>query len=233
MADHKEAIVAVIRAFFAAQVTGDKKALAAVTLPHPQLDVLVPPPPDYRVLTGFPHLQVDSQETSEGHFFARAFVNGTVQLFVVRATPQGLRIDPRYAIDATREDDEQRRVARRFYLALLTGDVDTMRELSFDARGVELLAEGGSPPAGEHGQLEHVASMVGFTKLEQGEPFQVPTGVRFVEAQHREHGIEVYNALTPDGEIPFLLRRRDGAWKVIPFHFIQAVVQARGGTMGS
>ena len=74
--------------------------------------------------------------------------------------------------------------------------------------------------------------MLALVELKLGEPFTVPSGTQFVTPRHVEMGIRVYTGLTPDGEIPFLLRERDGAWKVIPFHFIQSVAMARGATFG-
>ena len=97
-------------------------------------------------------------------------------------------------------------------------------------RGIDLLV-GDRPPSGEHGQLEDVVATIGIVQLESGEPFVVTKGIEFVGARHAEMGIQVFRALTPVGEVPFLLRQRDGAWKVIPFHFIQAAVVARGGSI--
>lgn len=228
-------IVDVVRSFLRACLTGDRELLAKVCRPHAELASLAakrPSQPPTALLAELDRLQTSVRDVGDEHQLVQAYFGGTVQLVVVHRTPDGPRVDPRYAIEALRPDDERRELIRRFYYALLVGDGDTLRDLAFDARGTELLV-GPSAPAGEHGQLEHVAATMGLVRLEQGEPFVVPKGVEFVGPRHAELGIEVWSALTPSGEIPFLLRRRDGAWKVIPFHFIQAAVAARGGSISA
>jgi acyl-CoA synthetase (AMP-forming)/AMP-acid ligase II len=156
---------------------------------------------------------------------------GTVQLLPLQGHGHDVKIDARYLLAARHGDDAPRAVARAFYRALLFHDLATLTELAFDARGVEVLAEGSAPPPGEQGQLELVVDVLALAELAVGEPFPTPSGLQFVTPRHREMGIRVYRGLVPDGELPFLLRQRDSAWKVIPFHFVQAVVVARGGTL--
>lgn len=229
-------VVAAARSFLRAQLTGDRDLLARVCRPHPELAALAPTRPPRasigQLLDELERLQVSGDELGGDRLLVRAWLGGTVHLLVVHVMPDGARVDARYAIEAQRPDDERRRVARDFYRAMLFGDAAALADLAFDARGVEMLA-GGAPPPGERAQLEHVVATMGLVKLETGESFVVPKGVEFTSARHAELGIEVWSGLTPSGEIPFLLRRRDGAWKVIPFHFIQAAVLARGGTLAS
>lgn len=225
-----------VRTFFRAVLTGDRDLLAGVALPHPDLDHLVPtrtPRPGVApLLAELPRLQLRHDTLPGERHFVQAFVGGELHLLVLRDTLRGPRIDLRYALGALQPDDERRAVARAFYGAMLFGDADALRELAFDARGVELLAEH-RPPAGEHAQLAHVVATLGFAELAVGEPFTVPNGVQFVSERHAEMGIAVFSGLCPSGELPFLLRQRDGAWKVIPFHFVQAAAQARGATASS
>lgn len=227
-----EPFVAVARSFFRAQLLGDRELLVSCCRPHPELASLLPSRPPHAaaatMLAEVDRLQASVLDLGDERHLLRAYFGGTIHLLVVHDTPDGPRVDPRYAIEALRPDDERRALVRRFYLALLLSDGDALRELSFDARGVELLI-GNRPPSGEHGQLEHVAATMGIVQLEQGESFVVPKGIEFVGVRHAEMGIQVFRALTPGGEVPFLLRQRDGAWKVIPFHFIQSAIVARGG----
>lgn len=225
-------IVTAVRAFFHALATADLTRLQQAALQHPDLARLLPARPkanDANTLAAeLDRLQVRCEELGGGRHFVQAVAGGSIQLLVVADGPGGPRVDARYPLSALAPDDERRAVARRFYLALLLRDDETLRDLAFDARGLEVLA-GPQPPAGEHGQLEHIAEVMGLVQLQPGEPFVVPGGVEFVGARHAELGIEVWSGLTPSGEVPFLLRQRDGAWKVIAFHFVQAAVLAQGG----
>lgn len=227
---------AAVRTFLRAQITGDADLLATAALPHAELGRLVtspsPRPATGDLLAQLERLNLRTEPLGGGRHFVRAIFGSSIQLLVVHDTPAGARVDARYPLEAMRPDDERRRLIRQFYLALLLGDGERLAELAFDARGLELLVCS-APPAGEHGQLEHVAATMGLVQLQNGEPFVVPSGVEFVGPRHAELGIEVWSAITPGGELPFLLRRRDGGWKVIPFHFIQAALQARGGSIVS
>lgn len=229
-------VAAVVRTYFRALLTGDRELLASTSLPHPELASLVPArSPSATVapmLAELGHLQLTHDELPAERHLVKAFLGGVVHLLVLRDTPLGPRVDLRHAIEANRPDDDRRRAARAFYRALLLGDLPRLRELAFDDRGIELLT-GHEAPAGEQAQLLHVAEMLGLVELAVGEPFAVPNGVQFVSDRHAEMGITVFSGLTPSGEIPFLVRQRDGAWKVIPFHFLQAAALSRGATISS
>jgi hypothetical protein len=224
---------AAVRSFLRAQLTGDLALLTSVCRPHPALASLVPARPPLPavapLLAETERVQVAGTEVAADRWVARVGLGGVVHVLPVQCGAGGALVDPRYAIEALRPDDERRQVARRFYLAMLLADARALHELAFDARGVELLA-GQAPPPGEHAQLAQVAATMGLVQLGAGESFVVPRGVEFVGPRHAEMGIDVFSALTPDAELPLLLRRRDGAWRVIAFHFIQAAAQARGGS---
>ena len=229
-------VAAVVRTYFRALLTGDRELLATVSLPHPELGSLVPArSPTAAVapmLAELGHLQMTHEPLPAERHLVKAFLGGVVHLLVLRDAPLGPRVDLRHAIEANRPDDHRRAAARAFYRALLLGDLPQLRGLAFDDRGIELLANH-EVPAGEHAQLLHQAEMLGLVELAVGEPFAVPNGVQFVSDRHAEMGITVFSGLTPDGEIPFLVRQRDGAWKVIPFHFLQSAALSRGATISS
>lgn len=228
-------VVAAVRGWFEALITADAAALARVAVPHPELPSLaarrVDPGTAARLRAELERPQIRILPVDDERSLAQVYLGGTVQLLPLQKHGEAVRIDARYAIAAAHADDAPRQVARAFYRALLFHDLAALTELAFDARGVEVLAEGSSPPPGEQGQLEHLVELLALAELAVGEPFRTPSGVQFVTERHREMGIRVFAGLMPDGEIPFLLRERDGAWKVIPFHFVQAVVVARGGTL--
>lgn len=228
-------VVAAIRGWFEALIAGDAAGLARVALPHPELVELARHRPTAdvaaRLRAELASPQIRVLELGHDRSLAQVYVGGTVQLLPLQGHDRDVRIDARYLLAARHGDDAPRAVARAFYRALLFHDLHTLTELAFDARGVEVLAEGSAPPPGEHGQLELVVEVLALAELAVGEPFPTPSGLQFVTQKHQELGIRVYRGLVPDGELPFLLRQRDGAWKVIPFHFVQAVVVARGGTL--
>jgi hypothetical protein len=226
---------ATVRGYFEALRAGDAARLAHHTLPHPELATLVASPPvptAARHLAALDALSVRTAELPRDRLLVQAWLGEHVQLLVMQATAAGYRIDARYPIAALRPDDGPRTTARAFYRGLLAGDVAAMQTLAFDARGVELLANGGLAPV-DAWHHELLVEMLVLCELEAGDPFEVPTGTQFVGPRHHELGIRVLQALTPEGEIPFLLRQRDGDWKVIPFHFIQAVAMRRGATFGT
>lgn len=228
-------VVAAIRGWFESLIAGDARGLARVALPHPELAELARHRPTAevaaRLRAELASPQIRVLELGNERALAQVYVGGTVQLLPLQGHGHDVKIDARYLLAARHEDDAPRAVARAFYRALLFHDLATLTELAFDARGVEVLAEGSAPPPGEHGQLELVVDVLALAELAVGEPFPTPSGLQFVTPRHQEMGIRVYRGLVPDGELPFLLRQREGAWKVIPFHFVQAVVVARGGTL--
>lgn len=228
-------VVAAVRGWFEALITADAAALAKVALPHPELPSLaarrVDPGTATRLRAELERPQLRILPIDDERSLAQVHLGGTVQLLPLQKQGDAVRIDARYALAAAHADDEPRQVARAFYRALLFRDLAALTELAFDARGVEVLADGSGPPAGEHGQLALVVDMLALAELAVGEPFRTPSGVQFVTERHREMGIRVFAGLTPDGEIPFLLRQRDGAWKVIPFHFVQATALSRGAVL--
>lgn len=227
------AVSGVVLAFVRALLRGDVDGLAELALPHPELRQLVSPAPPgaaQRLLDELEHPQLHGEELVGDRFVVRLFLGGCLQVLLLRGTKEGWRIEPRYLLAARRADDERQAPARAFYRALLLGDLPTLQHLAFDARGTELLAEH-APPRGEHGQLEHVADALQLIELGIGEPFQVPTGIEFVGQRHRELGIVVLSGLCPSGEIPFLLRQRDGQWRVIAYHFVQQALLQRGASL--
>ncbi|MBL8755409.1 MAG: hypothetical protein JNK15_19065 [Planctomycetes bacterium] len=224
-------VAATARTFLRAMLTGDRDLLQRSALPDPRLNSLIPAQPPLATIA--PMLAVIERMPLHGSALAgdrwlvQAALNGMVHLLVVQKQTAGeARVDARYLLSFGTPDDDRTRVARSFYRAMLLGDLAALRELSFDPRGVELLAES-APPHGEHAQLEHIAATMSLIELGLGEAFTVPNAVQFVSARHVEMGIVVLSGLTPNGEIPFLLRQRDGAWRVIPFHFIQGAALAR------
>ncbi len=220
------------RAFLRAMLTGDLPLLQRCAMPHPQLAQLAPTRPPLAsiapVLAEIERVTLHGTALVGDRWLVQAPLGGMVHLLVVQQRGNEARVDARYLLAFQRSDDERSQVARAFYRAMLLGDLAALQTLSFDPRGVEVLAEA-SPPAGEHDQLAHVAATMSLIELGLGEAFAVPNAMQFVDARHVELGIVVLSGLTPNGEIPFLLRQRDGEWRVIPNHFIQSATLARAG----
>lgn len=226
-------VVTVVREYLRAMIESDLPALGRVALPDPDLGMLAArlgAEAEERLLAELVDLQIDGEELQGERFLVRARFEGIVHLLLLRTTPSGPRIDARYAIASRKPQNQKQRAARAFYLALLVHDLEALRALSFDAHGVELLAEG-APPTGERAQLDQMAERLAVIELAQGESFPVPTGIEFVGARHAEMGIAVLSGLGASGEIPFLLRQKEHQWRVIPFHFVQKAALARAGAI--
>ncbi|MCC6786012.1 MAG: hypothetical protein IT457_24415 [Planctomycetes bacterium] len=229
-------VLEAVRHALSARLRGDGAALARACLPHAELATLTSPvarafdpAPLLRELDA---VQTSGRATWNGRWLVHAFLGGRIELLVAVQGDDGRwRIDPRYWIAARRPATPPAEAARDFYRALLLGDAAALAELALDPRGLELLGSN-PPPAGEHAQLLHVAASVAFAPLALGDEYPTPERVARVEAKHLEHGYTVLLALCPDGELPFLVKLVDGRWKLSAFHFIQAAVLARGGSLG-
>jgi hypothetical protein len=216
-----------VRTFLRALLTGDHELLTSVVLPHPDLATLTAArPPFAAVATAVADVARAPLRCRELHGerqLVHVRLGSDDHLIVVHSTTAGMRVDARWQLAQRLADDELRRTVRAFYQAWACGNRATLRELAFDTNGIDALADLAPPGA----DPAHAATMV-LVELGLGESFAVPHGVQFVSGRHAEMGIRVLNGLLPDAEIPFLLRQRDGAWRVIPFHFLQRTAQPRG-----
>lgn len=232
--DHA-ALDAALRAWLAAVVHGGEPALRRLALPHAGLGALAAsaPPPARRSALRAELAQATwrAQPNGSDRQLVHVWLPSRVEVLPFVRTAAGWRVDARWAVAAVSPDDALRRVARAFYGALLTGDLATMQQHAFDARGLELLA-GGAPAPVDRWDLDLQAAMIAFVEVADGESYPTPTGPQPVTTRHRDHGIRVLVGLTLAGEVAFLLRQRDGVWTVIPFLFVQAEVLRRGGSLG-
>jgi hypothetical protein len=227
------AVAAAVRTFLRGVITGDAPLLASVCRPHAGLArltaVVDAPAAVARDAAAIAAAPLAGMPLPGDRFLVRALLAGGTHLVLLHDVASSPRVDARYTLALQGPDDEPRRVVRRFWRALRIADGATLAELAFDVRGIELLV-GAAPAATERALLERAADCLAIVRLEPGEAFFVPNGVEFVGRAHAELGVEVHSALAPDGEFPFLLRRRDAAWRVIAFHFIQAAMQARSAS---
>lgn len=229
------ALQTAIRTCLIAQIRGDAALLATVARPDAELAVLLanpaPAAAQPELLAECERLQMWAQPLYDDLTLLTVHFRGTLRLLVAETLPDGQeRLDLRWWIAASRPTSERDATARAFYAHLLTGRLDELQALCIDARGTELLA-GNRPPAGEHGQLEHVAETMALRELAPGERYPSPNGVEAVDARHAKAGLTVLLGLTPEGLVPFLMKQVSGQWKVSPALFVMAVVKARGGTI--
>jgi hypothetical protein len=220
-----------VRTFLRALHTGDHDLLASVALPHPELGRLLPDLSSTTPATGgdAPPAEFTAIDLPGERQLITVRQPGRQRLLIVRATEFGPRIDLRHWLAAAQPDDPRRAIARAFYRALLCGDLGTLRTLAFDPTGIEGL--GATDRLLSPIDVEATVQALGLIELDLGEAFPVANGVQFVSARHHELGIVVLDGLTPIGAIPFLLRQRDGNWKVVTHHFLQAAAQERAAAL--
>lgn len=212
--------LATVRTFLRALHTGDRELLTSVALPHAELGRLLPDPATAGAATSTMTPSITAVDLPGERELLTVQCEGRQHLLVVHQTQFGPRLDLRLQIAAAQPDDARRTAARAFYRALLCGDLATLRQLAFDATGIEALGTADARPSLL--EVEPAVQALALVELGLGEAFPVPNGVQFVSARHLELGIVVLAGLVPNGEIPFLLRQRDGRWRVITLHFLQS-----------
>ncbi|MBK8979085.1 MAG: hypothetical protein IPM29_24585 [Planctomycetes bacterium] len=219
-----------------AMCTGDVALLAAVALPHPDLRVLTPAPGDpaarAAALRDLEQLQVRVCSELGERRYLHAYFRGLVHPLVAVATAAGWRLDLRWAIASSRPPTLAMRTARRFVRALVLADRAELEALALDRAGLDLLL-GPVPPAGEVGQLEHVAAAMPLCELVPGDSYpDLLGGFATVGDPHRQAGLTVLSGLFDGGELPFLMRQAAGVWRVSTAPYLRAAVAARGGRPG-
>lgn len=222
-----------VQTCFRAIVRGDGDLLATVAVPDPELGLLAaqraPEPARGELEAQIETMQMWCDELHEGRLLVTAHFRGSLHPLVAVPRAHGAHaLDLRWWIAAQKPRSERDETARRFYAALLTGDLATIQRLAIDARGTELLTQN-APPSGEHGQLEHVAESMALVEIGPGDTYPSPQGVERVDERHAKAGLTVLLGLTGEGIVPFLMKRVDGEWRVSPAPWIFAVIQARGG----
>ena len=225
-----------IRATFRAVVGGDRAALAQSALPCPDVDALFarPFPPELRaqLLEQIPGMQVSGRDVSDDRVYAHAYFRGLLHPVVVVRDGARWRMDLRWWASAAKGPNPMHAVAREFLFAMISCDEERLPQLAYDRQGLEILLRE-RPPAGELAQVAHVCQEMQLAELEVGERFpNLIGGTDTVTQKHRDLGIHVLIGLFNGGEMPFLMRQKDGEWKVIPFHFLRAAAGSAGGTAG-
>ena len=230
-----EPLRSAVQTCFRAVLRGDLDLLASVAIPDPELCLLaarrVPDAARGELEGQLESMQMWCDELFEGRLLVTAHFQGSLHLLVAVPKADGSHaLDLRWWIAAEKPRTERDETARRFYAALLTGDLATIQQLAVDVRGTELLTQN-PPPRGEHGQLEHVAESMALLEIGPGESYPSPQGVERVDERHAKAGLTVLLGLTGEGLVPFLMKRIDGQWRVSPALWILSIVKARGGTI--
>lgn len=210
--------------FFLAMLDGDAAALAAVALPHRDLlRVLLPAAPAARALrAAVESMTVDWLPLPGQRRLARARFGGETHAVVVHDRDGDPRIDARHWLPETEIERQCREVAREFLSAFWSGDLAAMHRASSDHREIDAVRQ---LPDMCHVVADdvcvHDARAMLFAALAPGEAFHVGDTVEFVDASYAANGVVVLSGICPSGEVPFLLRRIDGEWRVIPYHFVR------------
>jgi hypothetical protein len=235
----EQAIRAVVRAIYAA----DGAAFTRLSLPHPRLHVLTtggsPNDTGMRALTEDPKgLQIrasrplqfkgtDVTADSLGRFpegttgvYVVAHQSGPM-VMVLERRPDGWKVDPRWwiaAVEMTSADYAElgtpAESARSLLWALLSGDRERAAALATPRASIELLFAGAPSQREPSGHLEALVGEMPIVEMRPGEFRRLATG-EVVEGSDSDES-RLLVGLMGQVEIPFVVERAGGEWRVRP-----------------
>jgi len=230
---------AVGREALSSLLLGNTAAFTAVTLPVEGVEAILRPSPpsgDERaridealsrvnLSTRYPAL-FEGQPAAEGKTPAGTRIVYRTQLgsslvpVVVVRTAAGWKVDPRYWVAERQQqagnldDSTPPMIVKRFLFHIMNGDTDELKALTYVPAAVEELTRNNSMPGADRGHVAMLCVEMPVAKARDGEVVRMPVGTRIVAGAAPEEA--VYVGLLGSIEVPFRLRKVDGAWKVLP-----------------
>lgn len=223
-----------------ALVLGDRATFVKATLPTEDVDAVVravPPSGDERTRLDeqLERVRLSSQRPPvfEGEpidderpapvgariIYLTQFGSSLVPVVVVR-TADGWRVEPRYWVaeraqqSADIEANTPPMVVKRFMYHLMTGETRKLEELSLLPSAAEGLTRNNNMPGADRGHVAMLCVEMPVARARDGEVVRMPSGARVTAGSSADD--VVYVGLLGSVEVPFRLRRKDGAWKVLP-----------------
>jgi hypothetical protein len=233
-----------------ALVQGDVRGFGQVTLPTVGADALVKataPTPDRKaglqeqiarinLSSQMPALFEGEPVEDEGGapvgariVYVTQLGGGLVPVVVVK-TAQGWRVEPRYWIaerlqaQAPPDETSPATVAKRFLFHLLNDEPDELARLSTRPEAAADLTKNNNMAGADRGHVAMLSLEMPVAAAREGEVVRVPSGERVTARTTGEETVVV--ALLGSVEVPFVLRRIKGAWRVVPqpyFEWLRAL----------
>jgi hypothetical protein len=223
-----------------ALVHGDETAFAKVTLPAEGVDGLLrsmTPPPDRKaqVEEQLERVNLSSQlpalfqgepveDERRAPVGARIVyitqLGGALVPVVVVKTDKGWLVEPRYWV-AERQQAASKpemtaptTVAKRFLFHIVNDDTDELAKLSTEPERAAVLTQNNSMAGADRGHVAMLCMEMPATRARAGEAVRLPAGTVVTATDSADEAIVV--ALLGSVEVPFMLKRVKGRWKVVP-----------------
>lgn len=148
---------------------------------------------------------------------------------VVR-TRDGWRVDPRYWVAERQQaatpppDDAPVMLVKRFLYHVMNRETEPLKALSYLPDHVEQLTRNNNLPGADRGHVAMLAVEMGLAPARAGEVVRMPSGTRITAGSSADE--LVFVGMMGTIEVPFRLRRVNGAWKVVPepyFEFLRSM----------
>ena len=223
-----------------ALLRGDAAAFTRVTLPTEGVDALLrsmTPTPDRKaqVEEQLERVRLSSQmpplfpgEPIEDERRAPAGtrivyvtqLGGALVPVVVVKTEKGWLVEPRYWVAERRQATSTpdmaapETVAKRFLFHIVNDDADELKALSAQPETVDDLTRNNSMAGADRGHVAALCMEMPATRARTGEKVRLPAGTVVAATDGSDEAIVV--ALLGSVEVPFMLKRVKGQWKVVP-----------------
>lgn len=151
------------------------------------------------------------------------------QLMVVNFVKEanGWKVDPRFLLASKKapEPGSPQLLAKQFLYALFAKDSATLKNLVSDSSKIDVLLKNNRYPSGDLDQLLALSAEMPVDLARPGEVLKLPSGEVKKAGESKEEALVL--GLYGTVELPFLLKKVDQKWKVVPQPYIE-MMQAKG-----